>query len=53
MTKAQAIEAVESIIDDLSGRLGLGNEWDKIDGTVCAEIRDEWARRILLVANGD
>ncbi len=33
---------VEAIIDDLSDRRGLGNEWEQIDEDVQKEIIDKW-----------
>lgn len=41
-----ADRAVDMIISDLSGRRGLGDEWDNIDGTTQREIRSKWARII-------
>lgn len=42
MTKAQRI--VEAIIEDLSDRRGIGDEWDCIDSSIQREIRAEWAK---------
>ncbi len=33
---------VLAIIKDISGRKGLGDEWDNIDGDVQAEIQQAW-----------
>lgn len=33
---------VDSIIEDLQGRRGLGEEWDSIDSDVQEEIRQKW-----------
>ena len=53
MTKDQARQAVDSIIDDLKARAGIGDEFEGIHSSIQQEIRDEWTQRILLVANGD
>ncbi len=33
---------VNDIIYDLSGRCGLGNEWEQIDDDVTNEIKNKW-----------
>ena len=35
-------EIIDKIIADISGRKGLGDEWDQIDDDIKAEIRAEW-----------
>ena len=35
-------EIVDFIIDDISGRKGIGNEWYLIDDYIKDEIRQEW-----------
>ena len=35
-------EIVEEIVRDLSGRKGLGNEWDYIDTDIQEEIKQIW-----------
>jgi hypothetical protein len=37
-----ARDFVDEIADDLSGRKGLGNEWDEIDEETQAEIGQVW-----------
>ena len=37
---------VDKIIDDLTDRGGLGNEWDQIDEDIQAEIKEEWVNII-------
>ena len=38
---------IESLVDDIRDRAGLGDEWDQIDRVTKKEIRDEWKRRIV------
>lgn len=38
--------AVSQILDDLTDRRGLRQEWDAIDDDIQKEIRDGWARII-------
>jgi hypothetical protein len=33
---------INEIIKDISGRRGLGNEWETIDDDVQEEIKDSW-----------
>lgn len=40
--RERAAKAVDSIIEDLSDRAGLGNEWDQIDEDVQERIRAKW-----------
>lgn len=43
MTFEQRAELiVDALILDLSGRTGLGDEWDRIDSEISAEIRARW-----------
>ncbi len=44
--KTAAELAVEAIIDDLSGRKGIGDEWDQIDPDIQDEIIEEWQEHI-------
>lgn len=44
--------ASEKIIDDLSDRRGLGDEWDGLDADIQVEIRDGW-REIIAQAIRD
>jgi hypothetical protein len=39
----EAVKAVDRIVEDLRDRRGLKWEWNKIDETVQAEIREAWA----------
>lgn len=39
-----ASKIVDAIIEDLSGRKGLGDEWDQIDDDVKEQIREKWTR---------
>lgn len=36
------IAIIYDLIKDLSGRRGLGQEWDNIDGEIQDEIIDKW-----------
>lgn len=47
MTPEQAINAVNTIIDDLTDRRGLRHAWDEIDEDIKGEIQIEWMRLIL------
>lgn len=38
--------AVAGIIRDISGRKGLGNEWEEIDEEIQKEIREKWTKII-------
>ena len=40
--RAFAAKCVEVIERDLSGRKGLGNEWEQIDDETRDEIRERW-----------
>lgn len=42
LADGRAETIVDAIIADLSGRKGLGDEWDVIDDEIRAEIRAEW-----------
>ena len=41
-----ARKAVKAIIDDLSDRRGLRQEWEGIDEDIQLEIKAEWAKMI-------
>jgi hypothetical protein len=43
----KAIKAVERIIDDLTDRRGLREEWDEIDEDVQGEIMTVWVGIIV------
>lgn len=42
----EAKKAVEAIVDDLTDRRGLRQEWDLIDDEIRDEIKDVWAQAI-------
>lgn len=44
--------AVSGIVEDLTGRRGLSQEWEQIDRTMQEEIKGEW-RRIVTEAIGE
>ena len=43
MNIEKAREIADAIIDNLTDRRGLRQEWDNIDEDVQAEIRETWA----------
>ncbi len=47
MNKEQARKAIDLIIEDLVDRKGLGDEWDRIDGTTQNEIIAQWVDILL------
>lgn len=50
MHKAIAEEMVDRIIEDLSDRKGLQNEWENVDAVIRAEIKEEWRDIIMAVS---
>lgn len=46
---AVASLAVDKIINDLAGRLGLADEWSHIDADVQEEIMEEWESIVAAV----
>ena len=40
------------IIEDLSDRCGLGDEWDQIDDDIKDEIKEKWKDIVLDVLTG-
>lgn len=38
---------VDDIVEDLTDRKGLGNEWEEIDEDIQQEIKDNWKNIIL------
>jgi hypothetical protein len=38
---------VKDILYDLTGRKGLGDEWDSIDGDIQDEIKQEWTEMVI------
>lgn len=47
ISEAQAKAIVKAIIADLSGRKGIGDEWDQIDSDIKREIKAEWIRLVI------
>lgn len=47
MCKEQAERIVDAIIEDLSDRRGLGQEWEQINSDVQAEIRQRWMDLVM------
>jgi hypothetical protein len=47
MTKQTAQKIVSAIVEDLSDRRGLRQEWEQIDEEIQAEIKQTWAGIIL------
>lgn len=41
-----ATQIVDAIIQDISDRKGLGNEWEAIDEDIQQEIKDEWLNTV-------
>lgn len=39
---SQSSDIVEALIHNLTGRRGLGDEWDMIDSEIQSEIKDTW-----------
>ncbi len=48
-TRAIAKQVVKKILSDLSGRKGLGDEWDSIDEEIQEEIAETWEAIVLAV----
>jgi len=56
MAEDKAVQIVNAILHDLTGRRGLRHEWDGIDDDIQQEIRDTWAtivRKELGIAEHD
>lgn len=47
MTPEQAEKIVDAIVDDLTGRRGLRQEWEGIDEDIQQEIKAEWRELVL------
>jgi len=47
MELPQAKRIVDGIIEDLSDRRGLRQEWDQIDEEIQEEIKEEWLRIVM------
>lgn len=43
----QAKRIIENIIEDISDRKGLGNEWEQIDEEIQEEIKEEWLKIVM------
>ena len=50
MTKQTVQKIVSAIVEDLSDRRGLRQEWEQIDEEIQAEIKQTWAGIILSTA---
>lgn len=50
MIRSDAEYVVEEIIEDLRGREGLGDAWDKIRCRVQEQIMESW---VLILMEGD
>ena len=46
MADQWAVDAVDAIIADLTGRRGIGDEFEGIDEGIQQEIKDAWAEII-------
>ncbi len=46
---AIARKIVKSILDDISDRRGIGDEFDSYDSEIKKEIKDEWRDRIIAI----
>lgn len=51
MDRATAERIVDAIIDDMSGRSGLGNAFDACDPEIVDEIRETWIALVIGAAN--
>jgi hypothetical protein len=51
MDKNTIKAVVDALIEDLSGRKGLGNEWENCDEEVQAESKKEWCDIIMKTLN--
>jgi hypothetical protein len=51
--KDTADRAVDAIINDLTDRRGLRQEWEQIDKDTQKEIRETWASLIRLAVDRD
>lgn len=50
MTRDKAEKIVGAIIDDLSDRVGLREEWGQINGEIQQEIIGEWVNIVMKYA---
>lgn len=46
-----ARECVRGIEKDIRGRMGIGNEWDRMDTDIRHEIEDAWEKIVVLALN--
>ena len=46
MASEKAMKAVDKIVEDLTDRRGLRQEWENIDDEIQAEIKTAWAQAI-------
>jgi hypothetical protein len=49
---AIAKEIVEKIVEDITDRAGIGNEWEQIDEDIQKDIIDEWMVIICNILDG-
>jgi len=47
ISEEQAETIVDMIIDDLCDRRGLRQEWEQIDSSIQAEIRQQWKNLVM------
>lgn len=44
---------IHRIIQDLEGRKGIGDEWDRIDQNIQQEIKNKWVELTENIINND
>jgi hypothetical protein len=47
MSRDEAEKIIDKIIDNLSGRCGIGDEWHEIDEDIQEEIKEDWIAIVL------
>lgn len=53
MNRALAAKIIDALIVEMSGRSGIGDEWDGMDDDVRDEIREAWIALVLEESDGD
>ena len=48
-----AKQIIHRIIQDLEGRKGIGDEWDRIDQNIQQEIKNKWVELTENIINND
>ena len=43
----KAKKTVDKLISDISGRKGIGDEWDSINSSIQEEIKETWTNIII------